>query len=44
MANKNPLHLFLGIVLILLGALFGLIVAKVTFNVIRSPRLSRTHG
>jgi hypothetical protein len=39
MANKKPLHLFLGIVLILLGALFGLIVAKVTFNVIRNPRL-----
>jgi hypothetical protein len=37
MANKKPLHLFLGIVLILLGALFGLIVAKVTFDVIRNP-------
>lgn len=37
MANKKPLHLFLGIVLIFLGALFGLIVAKVTFNLIRNP-------
>src|SRR5438309_6947627 len=37
MTNKKPLHLFLGIVLILLGALFGLIVAKVTFNLIRAP-------
>jgi len=37
MANKKPLHLFLGIVLILLGALFGLVVAKVTFNLIRNP-------
>jgi hypothetical protein len=37
MTNKKPLHLFLGIVLIFLGALFGLIVAKVTFNFIRNP-------
>lgn len=37
MANKKPLHLFLGIVLILLGALFGLAVAKVTLDVIRNP-------
>ena len=37
MANKKPLHLFLGIVLILLGALFGLAAAKVTFDVIRNP-------
>jgi hypothetical protein len=29
--------LFLGIVLILLGALFGLAVTKVTFNFIRNP-------
>ena len=37
MTNKKPIHLVLGIVLILLGALFGLIVAKVTFNLIRNP-------
>jgi hypothetical protein len=39
MAKKKPLHLFLGIVLILLGAFFGLILAKITFNVIRNPGL-----
>jgi hypothetical protein len=37
MTSKKPLHLFLGILLILLGGLFGLIVAKVTFNFIRNP-------
>jgi hypothetical protein len=37
MTSKKPLHLFLGIVLILLGALFGLAVAKVTFNFIQNP-------
>lgn len=37
MTNKRPLHFFLGIVLILLGALFGLIAVKVTFNLIRDP-------
>lgn len=37
MANKKPLHLFLGIVLILPGALFGLIVAKVISNLIGNP-------
>ena len=37
MANKKPLHLFLGIVLICLGAWFGLTVARVVFNLIRDP-------
>lgn len=37
MTNKKPLHLFLGIVLIFLGALLGLAVTKVTFNFIRNP-------
>jgi hypothetical protein len=37
MANKKYLHLFLGIVLILLGGWFGLIVGTVTFNLIRDP-------
>lgn len=37
MANKKSVHLFLGVVLIFLGALPGLTVAKVTFNFIRNP-------
>ena len=37
MTNKKPLHLFLGIVLICLGALFGLTVVRVIFNLIRNP-------
>lgn len=37
MANKKPLHLFLGIVLIFLGAWFGFTVARVLFNLIRNP-------
>jgi hypothetical protein len=37
MTNKKPLHLFLGIVLICLGAWFGLTVARVVFNLIRNP-------
>jgi hypothetical protein len=37
MANKKPLHLFLGIILIFLGAWFGLTVARVLFNLIRNP-------
>jgi hypothetical protein len=36
-ANKKSLHFFWGIVLILLGAWFGFIVARVTFNLIRNP-------
>jgi membrane protease YdiL (CAAX protease family) len=35
MVNKKPLHLFLGIVLILVGALLGLIVARGAFNLLR---------
>jgi FtsH-binding integral membrane protein len=37
MASNKSLHLFLGIVLICLGSLLGLAVAKVTFNFIRNP-------
>jgi cytochrome bd-type quinol oxidase subunit 2 len=37
MTNKKPLHLFLGIVLIFLGAWCGLTVARVIFNLIRNP-------
>jgi len=37
MNNKKPLHLFLGIVLICLGAWFGLTVARVIFNLIGNP-------
>lgn len=37
MANKKPLHLFLGIVLIFLGAWFGFIAARVIFNLVRNP-------
>ncbi|HLK08350.1 MAG TPA: hypothetical protein VKV30_10420 [Candidatus Angelobacter sp.] len=36
MSNKKPLHLFLGIVLICLGAWFGFIAARATFNLIRN--------
>jgi uncharacterized membrane protein len=36
MANKKSLHFFLGIVLILLGAWFGLIAARAAFNLIRN--------
>lgn len=36
MAKKKSLHLFLGIVLILLGAWFGLIAARAAFNLIRN--------
>jgi cytochrome bd-type quinol oxidase subunit 2 len=37
MATKKPLHLFLGIILIFLGALIGFLMAGVTFNFIRNP-------
>ncbi len=37
MANNKPLHCFLGTVLILVGAWFGFIMAKVSFNLMRNP-------
>ncbi len=37
MANKKALHFFLGIILICLGAWFGLTVARVIFKLIRNP-------
>ncbi len=43
MPTRNAAFL-LGIVLIFFGALLVLIAVKVTFNVIRNPGLSRTHG
>src|SRR5579859_8155639 len=36
MANKKSLHFFLGIVLILLGAWFGLVVARTALTLIRN--------
>jgi hypothetical protein len=36
-ANKKSLHFLWGIILILLGAWFGFIVARATFNLIRNP-------
>ena len=36
MANKKSVHFFLGIVLVLLGAWFGFIVARAAFNLIRN--------
>jgi hypothetical protein len=37
MTTKKSFHLFWGIILILLGAWFALIVARTTFNIIRHP-------
>lgn len=37
MTTKKSLHFFWGIILILLGAWFGLIVSRTTFSLIRHP-------
>jgi hypothetical protein len=36
MANRKPLHLFFGIVLVILGAAFGLLAARAFFQYIRA--------
>jgi hypothetical protein len=38
MSGKKSLHLFWGVVLILIGALLGLIVARAIFNLVRKLR------
>jgi hypothetical protein len=39
MANQKPLHLFFGIVLVILGGAFGLVVAAGAFVSIRSANM-----